>query len=61
MWLMGLAMAMDSFDWVVLNDTVMGDNSASVDYVDSATRVQGVVSLENSDGFHRFAPVTHLT
>ena len=52
MWLMGLAMAMESFDWVVLNDTVMGGrSSASVEYVDSATRVQGVVSRENNGGF----------
>lgn len=52
MWLMGLAMAMDSFDWVVLNDTVMGGrSSANVESVDSATRFQGVVSRENNGGF----------
>ena len=52
MWLLGLAMAMEPFDWVVLNDTVMGGrSSASVEYVDSTTRVQGVVSLENNGGF----------
>ena len=49
---MGLAMALESFDWVVLNDTVMGGrSSASVEYVGSLTRVQGVVSLENNGGF----------
>ena len=52
MWFMGLAMALESFDWVVLNDTVMGgQSSASVEYVGSLTRVQGVVSLENNGGF----------
>ena len=52
MWLLGLAMAGEPFDWVVLNDTVMGGrSSANVEYVDSTTRVQGVVSRENNGGF----------
>ena len=29
MWLLGLAMAMESFDWIVLNDTVMGGRSSA--------------------------------
>ena len=50
--LLGLAMANESFDWVVLNDTVMGGrSSASVEYVGEKTRFQGVVSLENNGGF----------
>ena len=51
-WLLGLAMAMESFDWIVLNDTVMGGrSSATVNYVDDTVQFQGVVSLENNGGF----------
>lgn len=50
--LLGLAMAKESFDWVVLNDTVMGGRSSgSVNYVEDTTQFQGVVSLENNGGF----------
>ena len=45
-------MAVESFDWVVLNDTVMGGrSSATVEYVGSVTQFKGVVSLENNGGF----------
>ena len=48
----GLAMAMESFEWVVLNDTVMGGrSSATVTYVDETVQFQGLVSLENNGGF----------
>ena len=50
--LLGLVMANESFDWVVLNDTVMGGrSSASVNHVKDATQFQGIVSLENNGGF----------
>ena len=51
-WLLGLAMAMESFDWIVLNDTVMGGrSSATVSDVDDTVQFQGIVSLENNGGF----------
>ena len=51
-WLLGLAMAMETFDWVVLNDTVMGGrSSATVNYVDDTVQFKGLVSLENNGGF----------
>jgi len=49
---MGLAMAVESFDWVVLNDTVMGGrSSAQVEQQGEKTRFTGVVSKENNGGF----------
>ena len=52
LWLMGLAMAVESFDWVVLNDTVMGGrSSATVSAIENSIQFQGVVSLENNGGF----------
>ena len=49
---MGLAMAVESFDWIVLNDTVMGGrSSATVSTVENSIQFQGIVSLENNGGF----------
>lgn len=52
LWFMGLVMAAESFDWVVLNDTVMGGrSSAQIEQQRKSTRFTGIVSTENNGGF----------
>ena len=51
-WILGLAMALESTDWVILNDTVMGGRStATIEELDSNIIFNGTVSLKNNGGF----------
>ena len=51
-WMLGLAMALESVTWRVVNDTVMGGrSSASVEVRDNELIFRGTVSKENNGGF----------